>query len=143
MAWPDADDVGVTRAGLTRALVISIYGGWIVLLAMAISLAIVPAFTGGSATPLFAALLPYGLALYAWWFVGRLILRSWRRCDRCRQSLFAEPSWFRGKPVHHAAKTIGGSYINSTAWQYIRHGAARCIWCGHRDGESPDYVVRR
>ena len=142
MAWPDATDSRIVRIGLTRALVISVYGGWIVLLAMVLALIIIPSVTRIDSATAFATLLPYGLALYVWWFVGRAILRSWRRCDRCREPLFAEPGWFQKEPVHRDAQAVFG-YINSTAWQYIRHGSARCMWCGHRDGETPDYVVQR
>lgn len=144
MAWPDPDGPALfTRVSLTRALCISVYGGWIVLLALALSLVIVPALTPIDSITMFATLLPYGLALYAWWFIGRAIMRGWRRCDRCREPLFAEPGWIRKTSAHHGAKTLGGSYVNATAWEYIKGGVARCMWCGHRDGDTPDYVVRK
>lgn len=144
MPWPDADDSRpqLSRVALTRWLCISVYGAWIVLLALVLSLPFAPssrAVTG----EWFAIILPYGMALYVWWFVGRLILRSWRRCDRCRQPLFAENGMLDKRTPHHEAKRIAGSYFNATAWAYMRHGTAQCMWCGHRDGDTPEYTVRR
>lgn len=141
MSWLDEDPRAANRVTTTRLLCVSVYGGWIVLLGLVLSLVVVPAISDLESGDVFAAVLPYGLALYAWWFVGRAILRFWRRCDRCRKPLFAELSWFKKDIPHREAKTLLGSHFNFTAWRYISSGAANCMWCGHRDGKIADYVV--
>lgn len=141
MPWPDADGGAIDKVTITRWLCISIYGVWAATLLMLLFMAVAPSVSDMESAEVLSVILPFGVAAYLWWFVGRWALVAWRRCDRCREPLFGE---IRDKRFpHYQAKQLLGSYFNATAWQYIRHGSARCIWCGHRDGNEPDYVARR
>lgn len=82
----------------------------------------------------------------------------WRRCDRCGRRLFAEgrrtllspsgrdnlPHWGRmlvDRERDYRARTLLGSYRTAAIAQMATSGRVRCQWCGHMDGDRPDYVV--
>jgi hypothetical protein len=41
----------------------------------------------------------------------------------------------------YRAVTVLGSYRNAAILQMALTGRVRCQWCGHVDGEKPDFVV--
>jgi len=76
------------------------------------------------------------------------ILLSLSRCARCSRPLFSDrraiTATFRGaeeRGHHYQARTFLGSYASGSMLELARTGEATCMWCGHRLGEVPEYVV--
>jgi len=46
-----------------------------------------------------------------------------------------------GPERDYRAKTLLGSYRTAAIVQMAVTGSVRCQWCGHVDGEKPDYVA--
>lgn len=144
MPWPDVDRPSLDRVMVTRLLCISFLAAWIVLILVALSLVVAPALADVTSGDMLGLLLPFAAVLMFWWWGGRVGLALWRRCDQCRELLFGDILYGRSARIPHwKSKTLGGSFFNATAWQYIRHGSAECPWCRHRDGDAPAYVVKK
>lgn len=136
-----------TRHGLTRAICVLIVFAYIA--AAIIFIILIWSIVVRQDWSPYPGVGGIGLALLGMVSLG-LLLRLWRRCDRCRKGLFSNESFsmsWRGfdahPPVrHHTARQLFGSYRVAAIFYMAISGRLRCQWCGHRNGQKPDYVVR-
>jgi len=70
------------------------------------------------------------------------VLWFWRRCDRCSRRLFSEPGNANPGKLDYRAKRLLGSYRRNVVWETARTGRARCVGCGHLDGDKLEYVTK-
>jgi hypothetical protein len=86
----------------------------------------------------------------------RALLWIWPLCERCKRPLFREgrrrpffagqQPWARSPDYLHyeperdyRAKTLLGAFSTRSMFDAAIGGAARCQWCGHMDGQKPEY----
>jgi hypothetical protein len=150
----------------TRVLCIIVLLSWLALVAL-IGFGAIYAINWRNETPIPGVdlYLKWALRSAAIFGVSLALLWLWRRCGRCRRRLFAEgrrayfseflrrrpenlswirKSWMGGlveRERDYRAKTLLGSYRTAAIVQMALTGRLRCQWCGHLDGEKPDYVV--
>ena len=87
---------------------------------------------------------PQALSLLLIIFAPKLVavsLSLWRHCDRCSKQLFADRHIWPQRQRRHDAQRVWGSFRYAAMLEYVRTGTTHCMWCGHRDGAKPDYVV--
>jgi len=76
------------------------------------------------------------------------VLLALSRCARCSRPLFRDRIAFRGtlrsvegRDHDYRAKTFLNSFPAGAMLEMARTGGTRCMWCGHRLGDAPEYVV--
>lgn len=147
----EQDEGLFTRRGATRALgvlgAVSLVFGYIAAPVLFAIILLRPALLESLLQP---AIFPFVLMLCFAGSAPIVILQIWRRCDRCHKRLFSDDNVITSAPFEaiketprdYRAKAFMGSYLTAAVFTLAFKGRLRCQWCGHEDGERPDYSVK-
>lgn len=132
------------RPNVMRVLCVVVVIGWVFgpLAAICVTLSLM---FSDVAAPLPAPIMWVAFAMFSSVVVATMLLYL-PTCGRCSRRLFSEARRQLLRPERpqdrdYRAKQFLWSYRNGAILDMARSGQMRCQWCGHRVGESPDYVV--